>query len=273
LEEHYQRVLAQRTIRVPQDVPTLNKAMEVASMLAERIVFTKTNPLKIVMDEGEHQVVGDDDFGQMFVTCSNISFIGKGAGKTFVLGGFKVEGQINVLFQQFNLSNTVESGHGFYFDENAACEIVECAAQQCSGHGLFVDAGTIVTATRCDFMENGQRGVSVHGANTKARLNDCTMHHNGEAGLYASLGHQFLSFDSDTAVVNLHGTKTDIHSNKGRGIRASVGAKINIHLPSRHNTSHDNVAGDRLTLNGGSIANINADGTFTHVVVEEEDDH
>ena len=24
---------------------------------------------------------------------------------------------------------------------------------------------------------------------------------------------------------------------------------------------------------GGSIANINADGTFTHVVVEEDDDH
>jgi len=26
------------------------------------------------------------------------------------------------------------------------------------------------------------------------------------------------------------------------------------------------------TVSGGSIANINADGTFTHVVAEEEDD-
>jgi hypothetical protein len=98
LEEHYQRVLAQRTIRVPQDFPTLNKAMEVAAMLAERIVFTKTNPIKIVMDEGEHRILGDDDYGQMLVTCSNISFIGKGPGKTFVLGGFMVEDQNNVCY-------------------------------------------------------------------------------------------------------------------------------------------------------------------------------
>ena len=36
--------------------------------------------------------------------------------------------------------------------------------------------------------------------------------------------------------------------------------------------AHDNVGEDRQ-IDGGSIANINADGTFTHVVVEEEDDY
>ena len=85
------------------------------------------------------------------------------------------------------------------------------------------------------------------------------MHHNGMDGL-AAYSH---------AVVDLHGTKTDIHSNKDRGIRASVGTKVNIHLPSQHNTSHDNVREDRYQYGnefttGGSIANINADGTFTH---------
>jgi hypothetical protein len=39
-------------------------------------------------------------------------------------------------------------------------------------------------------------------------------------------------------------------------------------LPSQHNTSHDNVGEDRRqqAMYGapGSIANINADGTFTH---------
>jgi hypothetical protein len=64
--------------------------------------------------------------------------------------------------------------------------------------------------------------------------------------------------------VNLQGTKTDIHSNKRHGILAWNLAKVNIHLPSQHNTSHDNVGGDRHQNNGGSIANINADGTFTH---------
>ena len=87
------------------------------------------------------------------------------------------------------------------------------------------------------------------------------------------------------AVVDLHGTKTDIHSNKQDGTSARDNAKVNIHLPSQHNTTHDNVEWDRYQDNDGSIANINADGTFTHaeeglvVVVDtdtdddEDDDH
>jgi len=120
---------------------------------------------------------------------------------------------------------------------------------------MGVDEGATVTATRCDFMENGYSGVACSGANTKVRLNDSTMHHNGEDGLVAY----------DHAVVDLHGTKTDIYSNKQDGISASENAKVNIHLPSQHNTSHDNVDDNRFQSDGSSIANINADGTFTHV--------
>ena len=45
-----------------------------------------------------------------------------------------------------------------------------------------------------------------------------------------------------------------------------------IHLPSKHNTctSHDNIEEDRIQASGSSIANINADGTFTHVVVDDD---
>ena len=85
-------------------------------------------------------------------------------------------------------------------------------------------------------------------------------------GLYLSL------LANVNAVVDLHGTKTDIHSNKRYGICALDYAKVNIHLPFQHNTSHDNVREDRYQWGGGSIANINADGTFTHVVVEEEEE-
>jgi hypothetical protein len=108
-------------------------------------------------------------------------------------------------------------------------------------------------------MKNGSSGVYCYGANTKARFNDCKMHHNGGDGLGAW----------NRAVADLHGTKTNIHSNEVCGIRASISAKVNIHLPSQHNTSHDNVREDRNqeAMYGGapgSIANINADGTFTH---------
>ena len=116
-------------------------------------------------------------------------------------------------------------------------------------------SGATVTATQCEFMENGGSGVYCSRANTKARLNDCQMHHNGNNGLVACVD----------AVVDLHGTRTDIHSNKPNGIFATTNAKVNIHLPSQHNTSHDNVGEDRFQAGGGSIANINADGTFTHV--------
>ena len=88
------------------------------------------------------------------------------------------------------------------------------------------------------------------------------MHHNGDDGLCAA----------DHAVVDLHGTKTDIHSNKTDGICANENAKVNIHLPLQHNTTHDNVGQDRV-IDGGSIANINADGTFTHVQEVDDNDY
>jgi hypothetical protein len=127
---------------------------------------------------------------------------------------------------------------------------------------MYVCGGATVTATQCEFMENGCFGVYCGGANTKVRLNDCKVHHNGGVGLNAFLD----------AVVDLHGTKTDIHSNKGAGILADARGKVNIHLPSQHNTSHDNDGQDRHQITGGSIANINADGTFTHAVEEDDDD-
>jgi hypothetical protein len=141
--------------------------------------------------------------------------------------------------------------------------VLKCVVKECGRSGMYVYNGATVTATQCEFMENGEYGVFCYGANTKARLNDSTIHHNGTHGLNAY----------DHAVVDLHGTKTDIHFNKSRGIVAHNRAKVNIHLPSQHNTTHDNVREDRHQEHGGSIANINTDGTFTHVVVEEDDDY
>jgi hypothetical protein len=135
-------------------------------------------------------------------------------------------------------------------------DVLKCAVKECGGAGIGMMAtgGATVTATQCEFMENSADGVYCQDANTKARLNDCKMHHNGYDGLFAR----------DHAVVDLHGTKMDIHSNKESGIFAYKNAKVNIHLPSQHNTSHDNVKEDRDQFASGSIANINADGTFTH---------
>jgi len=114
-------------------------------------------------------------------------------------------------------------------------DVLKCAVKECWHSGMYVHVGVTVTATDSEFMENGT-GVFCYGANTKARLNDCTMHHNGEDGLWAN----------DHAVVDIHGTKMDIHFNKGKGIYATDNAKVNIHLISDHNTTHDNVGEDRV---------------------------
>jgi hypothetical protein len=259
-EKYWQNVMAQNVIRVPHGCPTVQKAMNLAVIFSERKEYTADDPLKIRLEEGVHEIVGQ--YGRMNVTCSHITFVGKGKDKTTIRGGFLVEDQHNVKFEGLGVTNP--SGYGLLFrgsDTNA--DVLNCTVKKCGDDGMHVRYGATVTATECEFMENGCHGVYCDGANTKARLDDCQMHHNGRDGLNAY----------DHAVVDLHGTKTDIHSNKMYGIRAYNRANVNIHLPSQHNTSHDNVGEDRLQDEGGSIANINADGTFTHVVVDDEDDY
>ena len=193
-------------------------------------------------------------YGRMNVTCSHITFVGSGKDQTTIRGGFKVENQQHVKFEEVTITN--QSGVGLWLrGSETNVDVLKCAVKECGGDGMWVRVGATVTATQCEFMENGHYGVFCQSANTKARLTDCKMHHNGNNGLTAY----------DHAVVDLHGTETDIHSNKVRGIYASNHAKVNIHLPFQHNTSHDNVGEDRVQNAGGSIANINADGTFTHV--------
>jgi hypothetical protein len=265
----WQHVLSRGVIRVPQGCPTLEKAMDLAVIFSERNVFTEADPLKIQMDKGVHEIVGKYvsnipiPFGRMNfrvnVTCSHITFVGKGKDQTMIRGGFKVENQQHVKFEELTITNQSgpRSGRaGLYLSgSETTVDVLKCAVKECGATGMHVRNGATVTASQCEFTGNGNCGVYCRHANTKARLNECTMHHNGGSGLSVY----------DRAVVDLHGTKTDIHSNKGAGIRASRRTKVNIHLPSQHNTSHDNVGEDRRQFDGGSIANINADGTFTHV--------
>jgi len=245
-------VLIQNVIRVPQGCPTVEKAMALAVVFSGKKEYTKADPLKIQVDVGVHEVVVGG-YGMVDVTCSHITFVGNGNDQTTIRGGFRVNNQQNVKFEELTITN--RNGYGLRLrGSETNVDVLKCVVKECGWTGMAVGGGATVTATQCEFMENGGNGVLCDDANTKARLNECQMHHNGFDGLWALNG----------AVVDLHGTKTDIHSNKADGIWASSRGKVNIHLPSQHNTSHDNVRGDRIQNTGGSIANINADGTFTH---------
>jgi hypothetical protein len=255
LAEYDENMMTQNVIRVPQGCPTVQKAMDLAVIFSERKEYTGTDPLKIRLDKGIHEIVGNDNV--LNVTCSHITFVGKGNNQTTVRGGFKVANQQNVTFEELAVMN--QNGfrfrYGLYLTgSETTVDVLKCAVNQFGHTGMRVCDGATITATQCEFTENGVNGVLCRDANTKARFIDCQMHQNGIHGLNAW----------NRAVVDLHGTKTDIHSNKRHGIDATNRAKVNIHLPSQHNTSHDNVEGDRVQNVGGSIANINADGTFTH---------
>ena len=297
-ENYNQKFLKKHAIHVPQDAPTIEKAMELVAKL--QLVPTEKDPLRIVLDKGVHEITesnyvpdyvpdsdSEDDEEEegchdktVLVPCSHITFVGKGKDQTTIRGGFFVRNQQNVKFEEITVMNP--SGCGFEIGQDGrhfyapSVEMLNCIVKKCIYSGLGVSDGATVTATQCDFMENGGRGVLCYNTyntgrytSTKAILNDCKMHHNGMEGLCID----------ERAVVDLHGTKTDIHSNKKHGIIATNRAKINIHLPSQHSTSHDNVGEDRQQQGGGgeyfrdgSIANINADGTFTHVVADDEVD-
>jgi len=251
-ENYNQKFLKKRAIHVPQDVPTIDKAMELVAKL--QMDPTEKDPLRIVLEKGVHEIVGVQR-GAMNVTCSHITFVGKGKDQTTIRGGFQVNNQQNVKFEELTITNSRLYGNGLWLQgSETTVDVLKCVVKECGSTGMLVTDVATVAATECEFMENGGHGVGCRGANTKARLNDCTMRHNGNHGLCVY----------NDAVVDLHGTKTDIHSNKSDGISAYDNAKVNIYLPSQHNTSHGNVHEDRFHEEGGSIANVNADGTFTH---------
>jgi hypothetical protein len=210
-------VLKQNIIRVPEGCPTVHQALDLAVVFSERNECTRENPVKVEVGEGEHVMVGVTGQYPGLLTharCNNITIVGKGKGKTTILGGFYVHGKQNVKIKQLSVTN--DAGFGLVCAGSGTnVDVTECCFKKCQRSGVGVRRGATATATRCDCMENGGFGVVWFDANTKVRLNDSTMHHNGEYGLYAR----------DHAVVDLHGTKTDIHSNKKYVIGAARNAK------------------------------------------------
>jgi hypothetical protein len=174
----------------------MNQAMDLAVVFSERNECTRDNPVRVEVEEGGHEMVGVavDEVANYHstraglltqVSCSNITIVGKGKGKTTILGGFFVNGKQNVKIEQLSVTHQ-DGGYGLYCKGSGSkVDVLECCFKKCRGSGLAVGDGATATATRCVFLENGGCGVESFGANTKVRLNDSTMHHNGMFGLLA----------------------------------------------------------------------------------------
>jgi len=97
--KYWHEEIAKNIIRVPQGCPTVEKAMRIAMIFLNNA----RSPLKIVLDKGNHKIVGQ--YGRMEVSCSHITFVGKGKDQTTIRGGFKVNNKQHVRFEELAVTN------------------------------------------------------------------------------------------------------------------------------------------------------------------------
>ena len=227
-----------RPIYVPEDRPTLDSALALAKLFASRTDYSREKTVNIQLGEGEFVSTGS-----MHVLCSNITIMGRGADKTVVVGRLNIFDKKNVFLKQMCI--TSPHRHGVLMGGSETnVEVVECVVEKSDGDGIYVTDGASLVATRCEFKENNC-GIDVR-SDSKAILTDCTIHHNRQIGLLVCIN----------SVVDLHGKATDIHANSRYGIGAGYCGTIQIHLPSQHNTSHDNGDQDRKHAENGTITNV-----------------
>ena len=212
--------------------------------------------------KGEHQIttswIDSEDEEEEFecitnrlsITCSNITFIGKGKAAfpvegedvTTILGGFDIENKENITFKQMTVTNTSQEGIGICTTD-AKVELFDVLFFECGHSGLRVQDNTVV-ATRCEFSIN-RHGAFVLGNLTSATFKNCLFHENEDDGIFVG-----------GATVHLHGEATAIHSNESYGILAMDSARVLIHLPSHHNTFYNNGTEDRKTKRQATITNV-----------------
>ena len=259
-DKQWQEFLKRDTFRVPEQVPTIDEAMRIGFNLSKQKVFSKENPLMVVLSEGEHVVRGNWTESKTYscdggvsrntlgITCSNISLIGQGKDKTTVRGGIGVVNKKNVTLKKLTLTNPYVGlrvgGHGLHvLGEEASVEMMGVSFKGCRQSGLGVGSAASVKATQCEFSENRVFGVFVTGE-SRGIFTDCSFHHNGAHGAIAYY----------EGLVELRGEQTEIHHNGESGLCAR-NATISIYIPSRSITAlvHDNEGSDLDTYDSGKI--------------------
>ena len=253
-------------LRVGLDVATINDVMGVIEILSSRREYTKLNPFIVLFGKGDHQITPsytnravNGYVTTLYITRSNITFVGTEKSTTKILGGFVIENVENITFKQMTVTNTSDPGYSYRDGgngirmSNANIELFDVAIDGCGSAGLRIKdptSDTSVVATRCEFA-NSNYGAIVGGSLQRstclitAKFNNCLFHDNKCHGIHGYNG----------STINLHGEATAIHSNGSGGISAWNYCKVLIHLPSHHNTIY-NEEEDRHTRNGGTITNV-----------------
>jgi hypothetical protein len=143
-------------LRVGNDVATINEVMGVIEILSSRREYTKASHFVVLLGKGYHQITSSwsppgvpEQQTTIGITCSNITFIGKGIGETTILGGISSTDKQNITIQQLTLTNTYDSysanGILMYGSE---VELIDVSIVHCGDFGellfLFL-LGTVFT--------------------------------------------------------------------------------------------------------------------------------
>jgi len=232
--------------------------MGVIEILSSRREYTKINPFVVLLGKGNHEITStlededsdedsDEDETTLEITRSNITFVGNGKDTTTIFGGLYIVNHENITFKNMTVTNTSDLGHGIEMS-NAKVELYDVSLNGCAWHALSVVSSTsesTLVATRCEFA-NSDIGANVEGSLTSATFKNCVFNDNSCDGIQGW----------NKATIHLHGEATAIHSNGEDGMCAFSSGKVIIHLPSNHNTSYNNGDGDRRTVGGGTITNV-----------------
>ena len=133
-------MLKQNIIRVPEGCPTMNAAVELAVVFSERNECTRENPVKVEVGQGKHEM-GMIWTALTYARCNSITIVGKGKGKTTILGGFCVDGAQNVKIEQLTVTNG--GGNGLVCKGSRTnVDVTECCVKNCSGDGMSVSEGS-----------------------------------------------------------------------------------------------------------------------------------
>ena len=104
--------------------------MALAVIFSQRKEYTETDPLKIRLEMGVHQIVGAQR-GLLNVTCSHITFVGSGKNHTTIRGGFKVENKQHVKFEELTLTNPANVGLWLTGSETNV-DVLKCVVNELS---------------------------------------------------------------------------------------------------------------------------------------------
>ena len=95
---YMQKFWSEPTIRLPQDVSSLARAMKICQYLMRQEGYVEGTTMVVVLGGGVHEVVESwtNPYGVTYkkmlpVPCDNLSFVGQGKGETIVHGSFVLE--------------------------------------------------------------------------------------------------------------------------------------------------------------------------------------